>query len=424
MSMEKNKIKNPIVVGTVLLIVAFVLFRFDALRSVVSAISSVLMPFIIGAVLALFISVPLRGVEIFLRRFVFKNTDSKSLYRGIALVITIVLVIIFMFFAIRSLIPALMDTVGQFTETLPQLIDRFNAWVERFSDTDLEFLNSYQKDLENISNGLRENLQRYVRSAFLGGVSLVSNTFSFVFTMFLAVSFSLYLLFYKETFGKQIVKALYAFLDENTAQVIMITTARFGGSFTNFISGLTMSSVLYGIMNFVAMLILRLPYRTSLSFLSVMLNFVPYFGPFLTGIMGFVLIGATNIQQGLIYIVLTVVLQQLESNLVYPRVVGDQVGLPGIWVMVSVTLGGAIMGLFGMLMAVPVATVIYNTLGDVVEYKTLRKESVPLDENTLSLSQVMNKNLIITLATPKSDKEREEVDEDLKEEIEKNENPD
>lgn len=166
------------------------------------------------------------------------------------------------------------------------------------------------------------------------------------------------------------------------------------------------------------MFILGLPYKTSLSFLSVFLNFIPYFGPFLTGFVGFVLIAPLGIKEAIIFVILTNILQQIESNLIYPKVVGEQVGLPGIWVMVSVTIGGSIMGLFGMLLAVPVATVMYHTLGDIVEYKTLKKkEDLETSENPIKLSEVMNRSLIIDLATPKNDKEK--VDKDLKEEIEK-----
>ncbi len=418
--MSKNTVKNSIKIGTVLLIVAFILFRFDALKTVFSVILNMLMPFVIGAVIALFLSVPLRAIEILLRRTIFKNTDSKGLYRGVALTITLILLFLFVAFAIRSVVPDLISTIRQFGENLPQLVEQFFSWFEGISDADATLLDSILGDLNELTTGIKENIQTYVRAIFLGGVSFVSNTFSFLFTIFLALSFTLYLLFYKETFGKQIQKALHAFLDENAARVTLITGARFGSSFSSFISGLTMSSGIYGILNYVAMLIFGLPYKTSLSFLSVFLNFIPYFGPFLTGFIGFVLIGPLSLQQGLGYIILTVILQQVESNLIYPRVVGEQVGLPGIWVMVSVTIGAAMMGLFGMLMAVPVATVIYHTLGDIVEYKTLKKkEDTQSVENPLQLNEVMNRNLIITLATPKSNKDKEKIDANLKEELEK-----
>lgn len=416
--MGKNTVKNPIKIGSALLILAFILFRFESLKAVFYVVSNILMPFVIGAVIALFVSVPLKGIEILLRRTVFKTTDSKALYRGVALVLTLILIIVFMFFAIRSVVPDLVVTIRQFGENLPQIIQQFLEWLQGAINTETDIFDTVVTELEGISNGIRENLQEYIRAVFLGGIGFVSTTFSLLFTMFLAVSFALYLLFYKETFGKQIKKALFAFLDEDAAQSILITGARLGSSFQNFIGGLTTASIIYGILNYIAMLLLGLPYKTSLSFLSVFLNFIPYFGPFLTGFVGFVLIAPLGIREAIIFVILTNVLQQIESNLIYPKVVGEQVGLPGIWVMVSVTIGGAVMGLFGMLLAVPVATVIYHTLGDIVEYKTLKKKESPENlKNPVKLSEVMNRSLIIDLATPKSDKEK--VDKDLKEEIEK-----
>lgn len=409
--MDKSTAKNFFKVGAGLLFLAFILFRFSVFQAGVSVVLRIITPFIIGGLIALFVSVPLEHVEVALRRFVFKDTDKKGIYRTVALIITIVLILIFMYFAISAVVPQMVNAIIGFVEALPRLVNSVITQTEEFIMThfdegDLEIGAQFEEDIRAFSNTVKSNIQGAIKSIFIGGVQMVSSTINFIVTTFLALAFAIYLIFYKETFGDQIRRALYAFLSDNAAKVVLITGKRAQQSFSNFISGVTFSSIIYGIANFIGMVITGLPYKTTMSFVAVFLNFIPYFGPFLTGFVGFVLISVVSFKQGIIFVILTVILQQLEGNVLYPKIMGEQVGLPGIWVMVSVTVGASIMGLFGMILSVPVVTVIYQTLGDVVKYKRLKKEEDEgAVEKPLQLSEVMNQSLLQNIANPEDEED-------------------
>lgn len=403
--------------GAGLLILAFILFRFSVFRSGISSIIGIITPFIIGGLIALFISVPLEHIEVALRRFVFKDTDKKGIYRTAALILTLILVLIFFYFAISAVVPQTINVITQFIEALPGFVNNVINRVEEFlanhfTGEDLTIGKELQADIQSFIAGAKDNAKEAVKSVFVGGVQMVSNTISFAVTLFLALAFAFYLIFYKETLSDQIRRGLHAFLSEDNAQIILVTGKRSYVSFSNFISGITISSIIYGVVNFIGMTITGLPYKTTLSFVSVFLNFIPYFGPFLTGFVGFVLISAVTLKQGIIFVILTLILQQIEGNILYPKIMGDQLGLPGIWVMVSVTIGASIMGIFGMILSVPVANVIYQTLGDLVEYKRLKKqEDKGAEKNPVELGDVMNRSLIETIANPVEDDEEEKKEE-------------
>lgn len=411
--MNKSTAKNFFKVGAGLLFWAFILFRFSVFQSGVLTIFKIITPFIIGGLIALFVSIPLEHVEVALRRFVFKDTDKKGIYRTVALIITIVLILIFMYFALSAVIPQMVNAIVSFVEALPNFVNRVITKLEEFMTThfnegDLEIGSGLEEDIQAFSNTVRDNIKGAVKSIFIGGVQVVSSTVNFVVTAFLALAFAFYLIFYKEKLGDQVSRALDAFLSENSAKVVTITGKRAHRSFSNFISGTTMSSIIYGLANYIGMLITGLPYKSTLSFVAVILNFIPYFGPFLTGFVGFVLLSTVSIKQGVIFLILTVILQQIEGNILYPKIMGEQVGLPGIWVMVSVTVGASVMGLVGMILSVPVVTVIYQTLGDVIKYKRLKKrEDKKAVEKPLQLSEVMNRSLIYDIANPEDDEDEE-----------------
>lgn len=396
--MNKETVKNSIKIGSTLIILAFILFKIDTLKSGFSTIFNILLPFIIGGITALFLNVPLQGIETLLKRFVFKNHVSKNLSRGIALIFTIVLLVIFLYISTISIGPVLIDTIKQLTNALPQLINRLDRWFANFSISDSEYFTAFEEYLNNISTSLVSSVQKYFKTILLGGVNLVSGTFSLLFTSFLAISFAIYLLFYKETLGGQIKRLLFAFLDDDRAKVLIISGKRFYKNFSNFMGGSAIEAVIFGVMVFIAMTIFNLPHKTTLALLSGALTFIPYFGPFFAAFIGFILIGAIRLRQGLIYLILSTTLQQIEGNIIYPRVVGSQVGLPGIWVLVSVTIGGSVAGILGMMLAVPVTTVIYQTLGDIIEYKIIKKSRDSLNElNPPALSEIMSRNSKINI---------------------------
>ncbi|MFB0972902.1 MAG: AI-2E family transporter [Neofamilia sp.] len=386
MKIEKNTEKSIIKIGVIFIVLAFLLFKFSAFKIIFSSVIKMLTPFLVGGLLAMIISVPLKWIETFLLRRVLNKKTSQSAIRGIALLLTLVILSCVLFIVISVVIPDLVKTFYTFANALPETTDKFLTWFEGLNVNETHYLDSIKSDLEKWGPGFSDTLKQSAEKIFKSSFSIVSGTFSVILTSFLAFTFALYLLFYKEKLGEQVTKLLYAFLDEEKAEIILITGKRAVDIYSNFLSGTMIEAVIFGIMNLAAMTALRLPYKATLSILSAFLIFIPYFGAIIGSFVGMILISAISLKQGIIFLIMALALQQIEGNVVYPRVVGEQVGLPGIWVMVSVTLGGAIAGLLGMLLAVPLGTLIYFTLGDIVEYRLNKKSN----EN-VKLSEIMRK---------------------------------
>lgn len=376
-----------------LIILTFVLFNFAQVKSALFSLLRLITPFLIGGVIAIFISVPLKFIEKLLRRTVF-GYKYKQAFRAISILITLLLVAAVTAFVFMTVVPQLVNAAVSFGNELPNVIDDITEWLEGVRQTDIAIIDNFGEELVNITTNLRNNLEENISTYLLGGFNIVTSTLSTLVTGFLAFVFALYLLFYKETFKRQIERFLYAFFSVDIAETLLLTGKRAADIFSSFLGGTFMEAIIFGLMSFTGMTILGIPFRTTIALLEGFMSFIPYFGAFIGAFIGFILIASQSLQQAVIFIIMTVILQQIESNLIYPRVVGKQVGLPGIWVMASVTIGGSLFGLLGMLLAVPTTTIIYYTLGDIIDYRNKRRAEDPrIVRNPIKLSQVMRKNI-------------------------------
>lgn len=385
--MDKNLDKKLLKVGALLIILAFALFNFNVMKSGFAFAFKLVAPFLLGVLIAMFISVPLGFIETIFKKYVFKNKES-NLIRPFALLLALLILFAVGFFLFSSVIPELAKTIVKFIDKLPDFIDQLVTWGEKVAGSNSEIVSTVAKELVKFSESIKKFVPNSLKSILVGSFNIVTNTLSFFLTIFLGLCFAIYALFYKEILGDQASRFLKAFFNNDLAESLIISAKRAILIFKNFISGTFKEAVIFGLMNFAGMIVLRLPYKTTLSALAAFMTFVPYFGAFFSTFIGFILIGAESLKSGLIFFIMAIVLQQVESNIIYPRVVGDQVGLPGIWVMVAVTIGGSLAGLVGMLLAVPIATLIYFTLGDLVTYKSIRKNS----KNDVFLSDIMKKS--------------------------------
>lgn len=393
MNIGKNTDKKLFKTVALLILLTFALFNFSQVKMAFLSLLNLITPFLIGGLIAIFISVPLKFIEKLLRKTIFKY-KYKQAFRAVAILITLLLVIAVTAFVFMTVIPQLASAVVSFVNKLPNVISDITSWLEEVRETDVEFVNSIGSRLIEFTTELQNNLENNISRYLLGGFNIVTNTLSAIVTGFLAFVFAIYLLFYKETFKKQIERFLYAFFSADFAESVLLTGKRAADIFSSFLAGTFMEAVIFGFMSFGGMTVFGLPYRTTISILEGFMTFIPYFGAFFGAFVGFILIAAENFQQGVIFLILTIVLQQVEANLIYPRVVGSQVGLPGIWVMASVTIGGSLFGLLGMVLAVPITTIIYYTLGDIIDYRNKKRGEDPLTvKNPIMLSQVMRKNI-------------------------------
>ncbi len=345
-----------------LILFAWLLDNAKVALELLGALAGILAPFLVGLVIAFILNVPTRAIERLLRRFLFKNSRPGGAARAAALMITL-----FCFCAVGVtlswiVLPELGRTLAVIGQQMPAFFERVQKQagvLEDWAPQLRELIEALQLDWKKIADSAMGFLQNGATSILDSTMSIATSVFSGVFNFFMGAIFALYLLFDKEHLGVQARRVLYAWLPVARADRVIYVTALTERTFSRFLTGQCLEAVILGTMFFVTMSLFGLPYAMLVAVLVAVTALIPMFGAFIGCFVGAFLILVVDPMQALWFVVLFLVLQQIEGNLIYPRVVGSSIGLPAMWVMVAVTVGGSTMGILGMLLMVPAASVVY-----------------------------------------------------------------
>ena len=324
-------------------------------------------PFFVGAALAFILNVPMRGIEGLLR-----GVKNPSVRRALAIVGTLLALLLVLALVFYLLIPQIGATI---TSLVPKLVEFFNEvqaavtdwlnenpklmqWVT--DNTELEKLN-WAALLQRAATLLGNSISTIMDKAF----SAIGSVSSAVVDALIGIVFAVYCLFRKEILARQGRRLLYAFLPEKVCDEIVRILRLTNATFSNFISGQCLEACILGALFAVSMAIFRMPYVPLVSVLVAVTALVPLVGAFVGCVLGAFFILVDNPLMAVWFVVMFLVLQQIENNLIYPRVVGTSIGLPGMWVLVAVAVGGEIMGIGGMLLMIPLASVLYTLLREI-----------------------------------------------------------
>ena len=367
------------VLGCILLY--WLLHDTDRVRKLYHFILGILSPFIVGSVLAFIVNVPMRAIEGML-----KGVKSDRLRRVLAVMITLILVALVIAGVCWLLIPQLIDTVQSLGPKLQSFFvkleknlqnalkdnPQLQAWLtENLNLGKLNWADLAQKAASVIGNS--------VSTILTGAFSAIGTVASGVMNAFIAVVFAVYGLFQKETLARQGRKLLYAFLPEKVSDEIVRILRLSNSTFSNFLSGQCLEVVILGSMFAVSMAIFRMPYIPLVSVLVAVTAFIPVVGAWVGCIFGAFLILVANPIQAVWFVLMFLILQQIENHLIYPRVVGTSIGLSGMWVLVAVSVGGSVMGVAGMFLMIPLVSVAYTLLSEITN-KRLATRNIDADK--------------------------------------------
>ena len=368
---------RELIVFTAFLVAA--LWKFDVMLDVLKEIWSILFPFVLGGVIAFVTNVPMS----FLEKKIFtklkkENKAVGKLARPISLLLTIVLGIGVIALVMFGVIPQLTRTMGTLVMSISDFIPQMQSWIREFSHNNQEIMNlvnqiQFQPD-QAIKWGisfLENGAGNMMNTTMLAVGSIVSG----VATFFIAFSFSCYILFQKEKLHIQIRKVFFAFLPKEKAEAFLRICSLTYRTFANFLTGQCLEAIILGCMFCVTLSILRMPYALLIGVLIAFTALVPIFGAFIGCAVGSFLIFMVSPKQAVLFIIVFLVLQQIEGNLIYPHVVGESVGLPSIWVLAAVTIGGNLMGIVGMLVFIPLLSVLYTIFREFV-YLRLKERHI------------------------------------------------
>ena len=368
---------RELIVFTALLVVA--LWKFDVVLDVLKTIGQIIFPFILGGAIVFVINVPMS----FLEKKIFENVKKENkavrkLARPVSLLLTIVLVVGVIALVMIGVIPQLTKTMGSLMINITDFIPQIKIWIRDFFHDNREIMKLVDQVQFNPDQAIRWGISLLGNGAgnmLNTTVSAVGSVVSGLATFFIAFSFACYVLFQKEKLHVQVRKVLFAFLPKQKADAFLKVCSLTYRTFANFLTGQCLEAVILGCMFVVTLSILRMPYALLIGVLIAFTALIPIFGAFIGCAVGSFLIFMVSPKQAIIFIIVFLVLQQIEGNLIYPHVVGESVGLPSIWVLAAVTIGGNLMGIVGMLVFIPLLSVVYTIFRKVV-YQRLKKRHI------------------------------------------------
>ena len=379
MDLSKMSIKKirELIVFTALLVVA--LWKFDVVLGVLKTIWDIIFPFVLGGAIAFLTNVPMS----FLEKKIFENVKKKNkivrkLERPISLILTIVLVVGVIALVMFGVIPQLTRTMGTLVTSINDFIPQMQSWIGDFFHNNQEIMNLVDQIEFDPDQAIKWGISLLGNGAgnmMNTTMSAVGSIVSGVATFFIAFSFACYILFQKEKLHIQIRKVFFAFLPRQKADAFLKVCSLTYRTFANFLAGQCLEAVILGSMFVVTLSILRMPYALLIGVLIAFTALIPIFGAFIGCAVGSFLIFMVSPQQAILFVIVFLVLQQIEGNLIYPHVVGESVGLPSIWVLAAVTIGGNLMGIVGMLVFIPLLSVLYTIFREFV-YLRLKKQNI------------------------------------------------
>ena len=364
MEIDKKTLRSIMLGAVGCIVLYWLLHETERIKVFLNGIIQMVNPFIIGGGLAFILNVPMRAIERQLRRI-----PGMRGHRVIAIILTILLIVMILVLVFNMLIPQLKETVLTIGQQLPGFVNRTERLISKALGDNPKTLqwvleNTELKDFDwtGFTKRIVDFAGQGLTKVINGTVTAVGGVINTVWNVFLAVVFALYCLAGKETLARQGRRLAYSVFLEKWADRIIDILRLANTTFSNFFSGQCLEVVILGSLFAVGMSIFKMPYVPLVSVLVAITAFIPVVGAWIGCILGAFFILVNDPMQAVWFIVLFVVLQEIENNLIYPRVVGTSIGLPSMWVLVAVTLGGELMGVAGMMLMVPLASVIYALL--------------------------------------------------------------
>lgn len=384
--MELNRENIRKIRGLILftIVILIGLWKYEILLDIVRFVFNMMFPFLLGGAIAFIVNVPMHFIEgkLFSEKQLKGKKVMQKMARPMSLILTLIFVLGIIGLVMFVVIPELANTIMNLGTSIQNFIPKVQAWAEEMFRNNTEvvkWINELQFDWDKMLQGaldfFRSGAGSVLDSTFAAAKSIISG----ITTFFIAFVFACYILLQKEKLNVQVRKVMYAFISQKRVEVILEICSLTYKTFSSFLTGQCVEAVILGTMFFIVMSIMGLPYALLVGVLIAFTALIPIFGAFIGCAVGALLIFMINPMQALIFVAVFLILQQIEGNLIYPHVVGGSVGLPSIWVLAAVSIGASLMGIVGMLIFIPIVSVLYALFREVV-YLKLQANQIVFDE--------------------------------------------
>ena len=360
----------------IVLILALLLYG-ERISGVLGFITNVLKPFIIGGAMAYVLNLPMSFIE--KRLLFFMKGKGEKLKRVFSIILSLLCVFFLIFLLLITVIPELISALDNIIKDAPVAFGRLSAFLHKYV---FSFLNESQEYSGILEDNLETFIGKVLPSLKNGLGTLLSSTFSVagqvvssVASFFVSLIFSIYLLGEKERLGRQLKTLERAYVSEKAGRRIHHFLDVLHNNFSSFITGQCLEAIILGLIFIVLLSIIRMPYAVMIGVVVMFSALLPIVGAFIACFIGAFLILLESPVKALVFVIVFLVVQQLENNLIYPRVVGSSIGLPAIWVFIAVTFGGSLFGVLGMLVFIPLFSTFYTLIKEDANNRIERKGS-------------------------------------------------
>lgn len=368
MNLNKKNTKQIMILIAFAAFMYWVAMNYMLFVNLLKFIFKIILPIIVGIAISFIVNVPMKQIEN--KLFKINKRKHKKLIRGMSLILSFIFIFGIISVILILVIPEVVSAISILSKNLPKNFDFITNWLSnittRYPAISDKLNNFDYKNIIEKGFGSFGNIFNYAITFIRG---FVSRTITF----FIGLILSIYILGDKEGLARSFKKVLYALFNDKIANNIIKGIKLTNDSFTKFLTGQFTDACLLGLLCFICMSILRLPYALIISVLLTVTALIPFIGAFITLVSGALLIAVISPIKSLIYIILFFILQQFDDNLMYPRVVGKSVGLPPIIALIAVTIGGSIFGFLGMIISIPLASILYGIFKQYIEDKLLKK---------------------------------------------------
>lgn len=402
--MDNNKNKGYFQYGINGLIVVFgglllyyILFYSEKLSNAISSLFTVLTPVIAGLIIAYVLNPIMMFTEDYILRNIFKrfkkfdieNEKTKKVFRIISTFVAIIVLCLMIYALIIMIVPQIIKNIQNIINRFPTYIDNVMNYYDKILSKYPKvgsLIDSYIIDISNwFSSKLVPFLENTISKASTSILGSIISIFKSLLNFIIGIIISIYLMIDKEKFQAQCKKVFYAFMSEERANNFLNNLRYANKIFGGFITGKVIDSIIIGIICYICMLILSLPYAALISVLVGVTNVIPYFGPFIGAIPSAFIVLLVSPKQCLIFVIFVLVLQQFDGNILGPKILGDSTGLNSFWVIFSITLFSGLLGLVGMFIGVPLFAVIYAAIRTLVNER-LAKKNMPVSTEYYKVS--------------------------------------
>lgn len=378
---EKNSQSLKVILISILVFFAF--WYIENVKNGLTVFIAVIQPFLIGFMLAFIINLPMNFFERKVYSKIFKTEKTKKLVPVFSLISSWILFILGIVIFLNVLIPRISKAVTALIERFPLFLDDLidllnkNKLTKNFADDAQKYINSV--DWNNVLVQVKDYFVGEAGNIFDKTTSIINSVSSTIITIAAATIFSVFVLINKKDLKILANRIIYSLFKRSTADEINKVASLSYSSFASYINSKALSSLILGILVFVGMLILKIPFAAMAAILVAIADFIPYVGPLIATVIMMILIFIESPFKSLVFLIFLLIAQQVQGSIIYPALAGKTIGLPSIWVIVSIAIGGSLFGIVGMLVSIPIASILYTLMNEKMD-KTLAKKEISENE--------------------------------------------